>query len=144
MENTARIIFPLIITLWNRNYILFWKTPSVVFSWQNHKSKFHISGIHKFSNLDSYYRSYMIRKSSMNRSVDLLDDYTAQQVSAVLATDRILPTNRNSGKILARRKSASAWIFDRELFVNNSMDKICSLKKGKLLQVFKDVIILYK
>lgn len=84
---------------------------------------------HKFSKLDSYYKSDMIRKSSMNRPADLLDDCTAQQVSAVLASDRILPANKNSGKIQTRRKSASTQILDRELFVNNSMDKIWSLKK---------------
>lgn len=65
----------------------------------------------------------------MNRPADLLDDCAAQQVSAVLASDRILPANKNSGKIQTRRKSASTQILDRELFVNNSMDKIWSLKK---------------
>lgn len=63
---------------------------------------------HKFSKLDSYYRYDMIRKNSMNRPANLMDDYTAQQVSAVLASDRILPANRNSGKIQTRGKSASA------------------------------------
>lgn len=96
----------------------------------------------KFSKLDSYHRFDMFRKSSVNRPADLLDDFTAQQVSAVLASDRILPANRNSGKIQTRRKSA--WILDRELFVNNSMDKIWALKKAKLLQVFKGVFIIKK
>lgn len=91
--------------------------------------KFTSVASHKFSKLDSYYKSDMIRKSSMNRPADLLDDCTAQQVSAVLASDRILPENKNSGKIQTRRKSASTQILDRELFVNNSMDKIWSLKK---------------
>lgn len=91
--------------------------------------KFTSVASHKFSKLDSYYKSDMIRKSSMNRPADLPDDYTAQQVSTVLASDRILPANKNSGKIQTRRKSASTQILDRELFVNNSMDKIWSLKK---------------
>lgn len=91
--------------------------------------KFTSVASHKFSKLDSYYKSDMIRKSSMNRPADLLDDCAAQQVSAVLASDRILPANKNSGKIQTRRKSASTQILDRELFVNNSMDKIWSLKK---------------
>lgn len=70
--------------------------------------KFTLVASRKFSKLDSYYRSDIIRKSSINWPADLLDDYTAQQVSAVLAADRILPANRKSGKIHPKRKSASA------------------------------------
>lgn len=79
----------------------------------------------KFSKLDRYHKSDVIRKSSIRKPADVLNDCTAQRLPGVQASDRADPSckKKQEGTSRQEKKSASAQIFYRGLFVNNSMDQ---------------------
>lgn len=100
----------------------------VIFSHGKNHKVFTSSVSSKFNKLDRYYRSDMIKKSSTNRPADLLNDCTAQRVSAVLASERANPSCKKKQAVKSRwEKCATAWILHRGSFVNNSMDQIWPL-----------------